>query len=399
MLVADPELFAGYDRMVMALAATHPDATIRAARQACIAAPADRRLWKNLGFLLARSGRWSEVDAATPRQRLPLPTPARHPVDLGAAVDRFTWLMEQLRERADEAWTPSSIEHWKQLAVLDSERLANFRRSEVSGGTQNTPDRPQGFPELDFGRLYPWVSAKEREKWVPQLQLRYFTMLHRLYQRDASGIDWYDAAAADDDRFGGRVMEIPGVGPVTSKSIQAAYYACRMMHLVPENGVVLEIGGGFGAVASRLLAIRPDVTYVLTDLPVNLMLSHTYLASYYGDAVAGLWNDSDRPGPGHRALVVPPWRLASLPVEVDLTVNTMSFQHMDARNHAFYGNAMRALGTRRLYHLNRTVHRGDPAHDTMAVPADRYGFLADFRIVEQRDFDGQWIEVIAESRG
>ena len=168
--------------------------------------------------------------------------------------------------------------------------------------------------------------------------------------------------------------------------------------MLPRGGVMLEIGGGFGALASRLLALRPDVTCVLTDLPVNMVLTHTYLTSLYGGAVTGLWEDGDLPGDSHRALVVPPWRLATLPVRVDLTVNTMSFQHMDERNHAFYGDVMKALGTKWLFHVNRNQHIDDPATDTMIVTAERYSFMADYEVVDRRDFDRKWIEIVARAR-
>lgn len=171
------------------------------------------------------------------------------------------------------------------------------------------------------------------------------------------------------------------------------------MSEVPRNGVVLEIGGGFGSVASRLLAIRPDITYVLTDLPVNMILTHTYLTSLYGAAVTALWTEADRPGPGHRAIVVPPWRLRDLPFRVDLAVNTMSFQHMDERNHRFYGAAMKALGTRRLYHVNRNVHLRNPGLDTMVLPPEQYAFMPDFDVVQSLDFGDAWIEVVAAARG
>jgi hypothetical protein len=399
LLVSEPARAPAYDAIVIAAGTDDIGASLAAAFRACVLAPADRRLRKNLLFLLQRSDRWDELSSWVPRQPQPLPPRATHPVDLGAIQDRYRWLMDQLHgERSGEAWTPSAIEGWKRDFHMDDRHLANFRRSELSSGTQTPPDRPAAFPRLDFEHLYPALTDEERALHAPVLRRTFLTLLTRLYRAGCREIDRYDAAALDDDRFGARLVELDGVGPVTAKSIQSAYYACRAASLVPRNGTVLEIGGGFGMLASRLLAIRPDVTYVLTDLPVNMVLTHTYLTSHYGDAVAGLWEDGDRPGPGQRALVVPPWRLAGLPLQVDLAVNTMSFQHMDERNHAFYGDALRRLGTRRLYHVNRNVFRQPAGQDTMVVPAERYGFMADYVTVVSDGFDGQWVEVIAEAR-
>ena len=59
---------------------------------------------------------------------------------------------------------------------------------------------------------------------------------------------------------------------------------------------------------------------------------------------------------------------------------------------------MKALGTRRLYHVNRNVYLRDPAIDTMVLPAENYAFMQDFEIVSSIDFDTTWLEVIAKAR-
>jgi len=397
-VLADPDRRPGYDALVKDSHRLDLDTAIRATRRSCVLAPGTRRLRKNLLNLLIAGERWSEFPAAVPRRRIALPPPGRHPVDLAAALKRYDWLLERQRLRSAEGWTPSRVEDIERRLPVSMEHLAAFRRSEISGGTQIIPDRPQGFPPMDYGRLYPDYADAERRAAEERLSQHYVGFLNRLYQTDSPGIDWYDAAARDDDRFGARTIELPGLGTVTAKSLQAAYYACRVASLVPENGTVLEIGGGFGAVAARLLAIRPDITYVLTDLPVNMVLTHTYLTSLYGGAVAGLWEDGDHPSPEHRALVVPPWRLAELPLRVDLAVNTMSFQHMDERNHAFYGEVMRRLGTQRLYHVNREVQLRPPGQNSIVVPASRYGFLRHFEIRQSDAFAGRWIEVLADAQ-
>lgn len=398
MLVDRPEDSRGYDAIAVTEQGRDLEAATCAARRASVVVPDDERLLRNLLTLLQRTAGWDEVDRRVPRARHRLPPAQRHPVNLDDAVLRHLWLMARLGERADEGWTPSKIESNKRRTPLPLEHLAEFRRSEVSGGTQTVPDRPANFRPLDFSQLYPVYDVADRSAAVPVLRMQHIGLLTRLFRRRAPGIDWYDAAVHDDGRFGGRTVDLPGTGPVTAKSLQSAYYACRITSLVPPGGVVLEIGGGFGAVAARLLAIRPDITYVLTDLPVNMVLTHTYLTSLYGASVAGLWEEGDTAGAMQRVLIVPPWRLASLPLKVDLAVNTMSFQHMDERNHAFYGAAMKSLGTGTLYHVNRNVYLRNPATDTMAVPADRYSFMADHEIVDRHLFNDHWIEVIARAR-
>lgn len=397
-IIDRPEARAGYDALVVELQQRNRDAAIRAAARACIISPGVRSLRGNLLLLLSAAQRWDELDAAIPGKRLSPEPRRRLEVDIEGAVALYEPLLEQMRLRTWEGWTPSRVETSKNRFPLTREHLANFRRSEVSSGTQTFPDTPKGFPRLDFSRLYPDYTEPEREEAVAALRGQYLSFYTRLYRRGSSGTDWYEASVPDDDRFGARTVEIPGVGTTTSKSILAAYYACRIMALVPRNGVVLEIGGGFGAVASKLLAIRPDITYVLTDLPVNMVLTHTYLRSFFGDGVAGVWNDGDRPSAAQKVVVVPPWRLSDLGMRVDLAVNTMSFQHMDERNHVYYGNALRTLGTRQIYHVNRNAFIPSAHIETMVVPATQYSFMTDYEVVETSDFDARWIEVIAKAK-
>jgi hypothetical protein len=115
--------------MVMALGTSEFERSLAAAFRACVLAPADHRLRKNLLFLLQRSDRWDEMSAWIPRQRRPLPARETHPVDLAQSQSRYRWLMDQLEsKRSDEGWTPSVVENWKRVFTMDSRHLATDRR-------------------------------------------------------------------------------------------------------------------------------------------------------------------------------------------------------------------------------------------------------------------------------
>ena len=212
----------GYDRLMIALAGHDPVQAIRAARCACIIDPASRRARKNLMLLLRDAGRWDELRAAIPRQPRRLPPRRSHPVDLDAGVARYGRLLDAMASRSAEGWTPSRVEDSKHRFPLDRSRLGLFRRSEVSSGTQTIPDRPPGFPSLDFVRLYPAYTAAERPQAADLLQQQYLGLLSRLYRTSTPAIDFYDALVVDDDRFGGRTVDLPGIGAVTAKSLQSA---------------------------------------------------------------------------------------------------------------------------------------------------------------------------------
>jgi hypothetical protein len=417
---------------------TSPSTSIDAARRDVLRTPADPRgcwrlaaahgpehqtalaLWRFRTFLLdpgnfhvavnAMSAlrvleREREVPKWLPRTRLNLPQPQRLEVDLPPLVAAYHRLLAEMNRRRDEDWTPLEIEVAKFSMPLTAEILASFRRSEVSGGTQTAPDRPVDFPFLDYDRFYPALTEAEIAEHAPLFQRNHAAMLFRLAagalkepgnrdRRYAIGV--LDAVMGDDDRFGARLFNLPGFGVVTNKSMQAAYYAARTAALIPKRGSVLEIGGGFGAVAMRLLRVRPDVSYVLTDLPVNMVMTYAYLRSHFGDQVYGAFEGPIRPPKGTRVMIVPPWRLNEIGGRISLAINTMSFQHMDERNHRFYGDQMRRLSVETLYHLNRQDIR--PGDITVRIHARDYSFLDQFEVISDEPFQGRWIEVVARRR-
>ena len=69
------------------------------------------------------------------------------------------------------------------------------------------------------------------------------------------------------------------------------HYAARLSALLPHGGTVVEIGGGYGGTALQLLKMRPDVHYVIIDIPETL-----YLAWYWLDAAGvdvGWWDNAE----------------------------------------------------------------------------------------------------------
>ena len=402
-LVQNPWDHGALNAFSMAAWARDTPAAAQAALRAFLSGPRDRRHTFNALLALRQLGRLSDVPRWLPRKQVRLPPAERHTVDFAPLVETYQHLLAETNRRRGEAWAPSSIESAKFSTPLTVDHLMRFRRSEVASGTQQAPDRPLDFPLLDFTALYPDVTPQEIADWIPQLREQRAGMLFRLariaatypYNADMGrALDLYDALATDDGRFDVRLFSIPELGSVTSKSLLAAYYACRIYPLVRSGGSILEIGGGFGAVAARVMRARPDVVYMLTDLPVNLILTYTYLRSHFGDAVYGAFEGPIRPPKGTRALIIPPWRLTELKGRASLVFNSMSFQHMDTRNHAFYGEIMRLYQARRLYHVNRQIVA--PNDRTAEVPARFYSFLEQFSIVEDEEMDGRWIEVVAD---
>lgn len=102
--------------------------------------------------------------------------------------------------------------------------------------------------------------------------------------------------------------------------------------------LILEIGGGYGALAFFLKQRFPHATYVIVDLPRSLLFSGCYLAA----ALPGVEVRVFKPGneqfaPGSITLVAD-FLLHQLPVPVvDVALNTLSFAEMPEQTVADYG--------------------------------------------------------------
>jgi hypothetical protein len=97
-----------------------------------------------------------------------------------------------------------------------------------------------------------------------------------------------------------------------------------------ERPRILEIGGGYGALALFLTGLLPNAEYVIVDLPSSLMYSGCYLTvaqtSHAVEVAGGRRSDAPR-----RIELMPNGAAAALlPRRFDLAINTASFAEMPA---------------------------------------------------------------------
>ena len=64
-----------------------------------------------------------------------------------------------------------------------------------------------------------------------------------------------------------------------------------LKYLNNENNIILEIGGGFGSLASKIKKIKPNSKIILIDLPESLNLQIYYIKSIYPDAKILLYKE------------------------------------------------------------------------------------------------------------
>lgn len=130
-------------------------------------------------------------------------------------------------------------------------------------------------------------------------------------------------------------------------------------HQVGAEGRFIEIGGGFGQLLGTLARVHRKGRMVCVDLPANLAATYFHLQKLFPRQVGRFWFDGDEIDDSHRLLTVAPWKLHELPAEDTIAINFRSFQHMDRANHDFYSQALKGVGCRAIYHVNRDYIR-DP---------------------------------------
>lgn len=125
--------------------------------------------------------------------------------------------------------------------------------------------------------------------------------------------------------------------PLSASAIVNALTAWRILECCREAGLegrplrVLEIGAGYGQVATQLLERLDIGSYVVCDLAENLFLSAFYLQGNYGDrSVAFLGEGAD--GADAQLVFLVPSLLESMSGPFDLVVNSYSFQEMTRRS-------------------------------------------------------------------
>lgn len=185
--------------------------------------------------------------------------------------------------------------------------LRNFYRNPCSSGLLAPP----------HGMARAWFQGSIRD-----IYRRYY-LSHVLYRYDY----WQTLT---NHRFTLKNLAGPGVGNpfgvvidgthIAVGSEYSHYCAHRVLELLAQDStqrpVILEIGGGFGAIAWYLLRDGPPATYVTCDRPERLALSAYYLFRSFPDRRIVLFGESDlSPASIARAdvLFVPAFELGALP--------------------------------------------------------------------------------------
>ncbi len=252
-------------------------------------------------------------------------------------------------------WDPSPLETkfmpLREGLVMTPGVLRGFRHWFLAAGRLNFPDSP--YPKS----LYLTWNGKvpRRQKWLKGALLL-ARMASRLYRRHP--FRWEEL---EDNRIGGpSVYHLPGGVHLTEVQLRMLYYRREIEKAAGKSlGAVLEVGGGYGALAAELLRHLSIGRYFLVELPDAIPMAFFYLKACFEGSIQVLYRPGESPDPEARIVILPPWKLPELEEEIDLLINTASFQHMMPEAVSFYLSQAGRLKARTIYLMNRNVKR-DP---------------------------------------
>lgn len=146
----------------------------------------------------------------------------------------------------------------------------------------------------------------------------------------------------------------PGYYHITEAQMRFLYYRTQISTLVSTSmDSILEIGAGYGGLAAELLQHLSVGRYFIVELPESVPLVYFYLRVCFDCPVQVLYRKEDQVDPSARVVILVPWKLPDLTGEIDLLINTMSFQHMMPESVQFYLSHADRLKVKYLYLVNR----------------------------------------------
>lgn len=275
-------------------------------------------------------------------------------------------------------WKPSIVEAKYELireAMLKTPGfIRKFRRTLISSGWLNFPDIPEPKSFLEWGETLPYRRQRAQGAFclTKKLIKLYIKMPFKLIELNDDLVGsptTYEVSNSFPGLVKDVILSMLGVSPkkkdnmihITENKIRNFYYRnkiCKMFGL--DQRTILEVGGGYGSLCAELLKYIHTQTYFLVELPERLPFSYFYLRAIFNEPIQLICDANCKLDPEARIVLLTPWALENLKKEIDLLINTASFQHMDIKNLKFYFNQSERLNVRRMFLMNRNTQR-DPS--------------------------------------
>jgi hypothetical protein len=239
---------------------------------------------------------------------------------------------------------------------LDKSNLVNFKRSVISMGTLNAPDRPNNI----FSEFYPDESILRKFLNLLKLIKRYFAFQYFSMKNGRQLFKYFSEAKTPLQRahtFFYRFLSDAGLR-------HSLYYSRIRKEAIFSS--VLEIGAGYGGLAHLIMKRSRPQTYFIVDLPENLLLQHYFLYANGHQVLPWVSYDPKLNYENGCCVLLTGEQLSRLQTSVDVCINTMSMQHMTLENIKYYFQQILRLRIGVLYLVNRDKKR-DPSDVCMSL--------------------------------
>ena len=153
------------------------------------------------------------------------------------------------------------------------------------------------------------------------------------------------------------IMEFEG-GKYSNIFLLHLYYYLRIEHvfcLKTKPDRVIEIGGGYGALARIFKLMVPDSTYIIIDLPGSLFFAHCFLSLNFPDAKIKYVTENSKTNLDEFDFVLVPVQLCRSirEEEFSIVINTGSLQEMPSATVAFWMDFIQnAVSVKAFYSFN-----------------------------------------------
>ena len=184
--------------------------------------------------------------------------------------------------------------------------------------------------------------------------------------------------------------------PVFTYFLQAEYIN-RLVQCAARP-VVLEIGGGFGGLASHLLKRNPSLRYVGLDLPENVVIQSYYLSCVFPELKVYVHNEDfisldSAMLESYDVVLLPNYCLPKVQAGViDMLVNVRSLSEMSKETIAEYFEQIDRIKPAYFFHENIFKDRGDGLH---GIPSSKFPALKNYRLVHSGP--SRWVRYGADS--
>jgi hypothetical protein len=192
--------------------------------------------------------------------------------------------------------------------------------------------------------------------------------------------------------YGYEIIEPSGVRHFISPCSEYHYYYADRIQMLLESsraGRVLELGGGFGGMASYLLRDYQLNLYLAFDLPENVALQSYFLMTLFPNKRFGLYGEFDVQNLAEASkqfdvLLLPNYAIENVPEDfVSLSYNSYSLAEMSLDSISRYLELIAKVTSRYIYHVNH-VHWPVSA-DNFKIDADKFDLFLRFPTMWGRD--------------